>query len=200
MAECQLTSLSQSPGEEIAFTARQKIHSHSQIFRYGRSIFCLPHRLKFSDFFDLCLHWVSVVCDIYTPSFLCTLELKQWQVQFGTQILTRDLLLPWCCCLLPAVLYSFFRTLGLGPDLSHRYCPNADHMSHDFPAAAAIAAAASQLYLHRYVSEVGVCNDKSQDATKEGCNCSRRQDDAAHSIYLDSKLLQCAKKYRKCRF
>ena len=66
-------------------------------------------------------------------------------------------------------------------------------MSHDFPAAAtaaaAAAAAASQLYLHRYVSEVGVCNDKSQDATKEGCNCSRRQDDAAHSICLDSKLL-----------
>ena len=124
---------------------------------------------------------------LYTK-FLCTLELKQWQVQFGTQILTRDLLLP---CLLPAVLYSFFRTLGLGPDLSHRYCPNADHMSHDFPAAAApaAAAAASQLYLHRYVSEVGVCNDKSQDATKEGCNCSRRQDDAGHSIYLDNKLL-----------
>ena len=25
------------------------------------SIFCLPHRPKFSDFFDLCPHWVSVV-------------------------------------------------------------------------------------------------------------------------------------------
>ena len=50
-----------TPREEIAFTARPKIHSHSQIFRYGRSIFCLPHRPKFSDFFDLCLHWVSVV-------------------------------------------------------------------------------------------------------------------------------------------
>ena len=47
--------------EEIVFTARPKINSHSQIFRYGRSIFCLPHRSKFSDFFDLCLHWVSVV-------------------------------------------------------------------------------------------------------------------------------------------
>ena len=46
----------------------------------------------------------------------------------------------------------------------------------------------SSTYQHRYVSEVGVCNDKSQDATEEGCNCSRRQDDAAHSIYLDSKL------------
>ena len=39
-----------TPGEEIAFTARPKINSHSQIFR--------P---KFSDFFDLWLHWVSVV-------------------------------------------------------------------------------------------------------------------------------------------
>ena len=50
-----------TPGEEIAFTSRPKINSHSQIFRYGRSIFCLPHRPKFSGFFDLCLHWVSVV-------------------------------------------------------------------------------------------------------------------------------------------
>ena len=49
--------------EEITFTARPKINSHFQIFRYGRSIFCLPHRPKFSDFFDLCLHWVSVVRD-----------------------------------------------------------------------------------------------------------------------------------------
>ena len=50
-----------TPSEEIALTARPKIHFHSQIFMYGRSIFCLPHRPKFSDFFDLCLHWVSVV-------------------------------------------------------------------------------------------------------------------------------------------
>ena len=48
-----------TPSKEIAFTARSKMHS--QIFRYDRSIFCLPHRPKFSDFFDLCLHWVSVV-------------------------------------------------------------------------------------------------------------------------------------------
>ena len=48
-----------TPREEIAFTARPKIPS--QIFGYGRSIFCLPHRLKFSDIFDLCLHWASVV-------------------------------------------------------------------------------------------------------------------------------------------
>ena len=51
----------QAPGEEIAFTARRKIKSQSQIFRYVQSIFCLPHRPKISDFFDLCLHWVSVV-------------------------------------------------------------------------------------------------------------------------------------------
>ena len=44
--------------EEIAFTARPKIHFHSQIFSYGWSIFCLPHRPNFSD---LCLHWLSVV-------------------------------------------------------------------------------------------------------------------------------------------
>ena len=34
---------------EIAFTAWSKIQSQSQIFRYGRSIFCLPHRPNFSD-------------------------------------------------------------------------------------------------------------------------------------------------------
>ena len=50
-----------TPREEIAFTARPKIQSQSQIFRYGRSIFCLPHQPNFSDIFYLCLHWVSVV-------------------------------------------------------------------------------------------------------------------------------------------
>ena len=49
-----------TPREEIAFTARPKIHSHS-LFRYRQSIFNLPHRPNFSDIFDLCLHWVSVV-------------------------------------------------------------------------------------------------------------------------------------------
>ena len=46
--------------EEIAFTAWATIQSQSQNFRYGQSIFCLPHRPNFSDIFDLCLHWVSV--------------------------------------------------------------------------------------------------------------------------------------------
>ena len=40
-----------------------KIHSYSQICRCGQSIFCLSHRPKFSDFFNLYLHWVSIVCD-----------------------------------------------------------------------------------------------------------------------------------------
>ena len=48
----------QTPGEEIAFTARPKINSDSQIFRYGRSIILSAHQPKFSDFFDLFLHWV----------------------------------------------------------------------------------------------------------------------------------------------
>jgi hypothetical protein len=52
---------SRRPREEIVFIARPKIQSQSQIFRYGQSIFCLPHRPNFSDIFDLCLHWVSVV-------------------------------------------------------------------------------------------------------------------------------------------
>ena len=50
-------------GEEIAFTAQPKSNSQSQILRYSQIIFCLPYRPKFSDFFDLCLHWVCVVCD-----------------------------------------------------------------------------------------------------------------------------------------
>ena len=48
------------PREEIAFTARPKIHSHSQFF----NIFCLPHQPKFSGIFDLCLHWVSVILTV----------------------------------------------------------------------------------------------------------------------------------------
>ena len=57
-----------TPGEEIAFTARPKIQSQSQIFRYGGSIFYLPHWPKFSDIFDLCLHWMSVVRDVNLDS------------------------------------------------------------------------------------------------------------------------------------
>jgi hypothetical protein len=59
-----------TPGEEIAFTAQPKIKSQSKMFLYGRSIFCLPHRPKISDFFDLCLHWVSVVRGIDHPAII----------------------------------------------------------------------------------------------------------------------------------
>ena len=50
-----------TPCKVITFSARPKINTHSQIFRYAQSIFCLRHWPKFSDFFDLCLHWVFVV-------------------------------------------------------------------------------------------------------------------------------------------
>ena len=40
----------------------------AQIFRYGRNIFCLPHLPNFSDIFDLCLHWVSVVRAFTNPN------------------------------------------------------------------------------------------------------------------------------------
>ena len=60
---CSLCSITDYGRPEIASTAQPKIQSQSQIFSYGRSIFCLPHGPKISDFFDLCLHWVSVVRD-----------------------------------------------------------------------------------------------------------------------------------------
>jgi hypothetical protein len=62
-----------TPREEIAFTLQPKIQSQSQIFRYGGSKVCLPNRPNFSDIFDLCLHWVTVVRVpfhniVYSPS------------------------------------------------------------------------------------------------------------------------------------
>ena len=70
-----------TPREEKAFTARPKIHSHSQIFRYGQSIFCLPLRPNFSDIFDLCLHWMSVVRDnmyvhVYSHLIKCNVKCR----------------------------------------------------------------------------------------------------------------------------
>jgi hypothetical protein len=57
------------PREEIAFTPRPELHSHSQIFWYGQSIFCLPHWPNFSDIFDSRLHWGSVVREKYVANF-----------------------------------------------------------------------------------------------------------------------------------
>ena len=39
---------------------------------YGRSIFCQPHRPKCLDFFDLCLHWLSVVLVLKSHDSLFT--------------------------------------------------------------------------------------------------------------------------------
>ena len=79
-----------TPREEIPFTARPKIHSHSQIFRYGGSIFCLPHRPIFSDILDLCLHWVSVVRGRW--SFVRDLQVcwkfdaQHWNAKFAVEV------------------------------------------------------------------------------------------------------------------
>ena len=70
-----------TPREEIAFNARPKIQSQSQIIKYGGSIFCLPHRPNFSDIFDLCLHWVSVV----RGHTHCGCQMvKSWFIVLGT--------------------------------------------------------------------------------------------------------------------
>ena len=66
-----------TPREEIPFTARPKTQSQSQIFRYGGSIFCLPHRTNFPDIFDLCLHWVSVVRGITPPLLQFSANIKE---------------------------------------------------------------------------------------------------------------------------
>ena len=86
----------QMPWDEVVFTKWRKIHSHSQIFRYGRSIFCLPHWPKLSYFFDLCLHFTSVVRGLslswgeiqwywnnYCQSSFCTANLFKAIVTFS---------------------------------------------------------------------------------------------------------------------
>ena len=82
-----------TPREGIAFTARPKIQSQSQIFRYGWSIFCLPHRPNFSDIFNLCLHWMSIVrardCNIHTslsyPLFKRSQDRKGYLLYIATK-------------------------------------------------------------------------------------------------------------------
>ena len=83
----------------MAFTARPKIHSHSQIFRYGGSIFCLPHRPIFSDIFDLCLHWVSVVRDI-----------DYWGVPKGIFLCKKHL--DQICVLIDLIKYKYARKVS----------------------------------------------------------------------------------------
>ena len=77
-----------TPREEIAFCVWPKIQSQSQIARYGRSIFCLRHPPNFSDTFDLCLHWVSVVRGKNNQKFMML-----WaSCTFGGQ---KNLFSPW---------------------------------------------------------------------------------------------------------
>ena len=56
-----------TPRKEIALTEWPKIPSHSQIFRYGKSLFFLPYRPNFSDIFDLCFHRMSLVRGSWGP-------------------------------------------------------------------------------------------------------------------------------------
>ena len=49
-----------TPREEIVFIARPKIHSHSQIFRYGQSIFCLSDQGSI-------LIWITLLWTILKP-------------------------------------------------------------------------------------------------------------------------------------
>ena len=82
------------PREEIAFTARPKIHSQSQIFRYSRSIFCLSHRPNFSDILDLCLHWVSVQCpQSVIRTDVMSLNIRGFRFRRWHSALTRGLFL-----------------------------------------------------------------------------------------------------------
>ena len=66
------------PGEKIAWTAQLNIKSQSQICMYGWSIFCLPHWPKISDFFDLCLHWVSIVRALKHAKTNCGRHRNHW--------------------------------------------------------------------------------------------------------------------------
>ena len=83
-----------TPTEEIAFTALPKILSHSQIFRYGQSIFCLPHRLNFSGILDLCLHWVSVVRDENQRN--CKYSFRNHFIPLFCQLLKNATFLSFC--------------------------------------------------------------------------------------------------------
>ena len=56
------------------------------MFRYGQSIFCLPLWPKFSDIFDLCLHWVSVVRDQpYFPSMCMVCRKPEFAISLSSE-------------------------------------------------------------------------------------------------------------------
>ena len=50
-----------TPGEEIAFTARPKFTPTPKFLGTAEAYFVCHIGPSFQNFFDLCLHWVSVV-------------------------------------------------------------------------------------------------------------------------------------------
>ena len=51
---------------------------------YSQGIFCLPHQPDFSDIFDICLHWVSVVREFkhWTHTYFILFDLIGWREHF----------------------------------------------------------------------------------------------------------------------
>ena len=95
-----------TPREEIAFTARPKIHSHSQIFRYSWSIFCLPYRPNFSGIFDLCLNWVSI--EIISMSNENQLYYSFWEFSWNTHLEISSVKILLTYLLTFAVAWSYY--------------------------------------------------------------------------------------------
>ena len=116
-----------TPGEEIAFAARPKIKSQSQIYSYVRSIFCLPHPPKISGFFDLCLHWVSVVpaesCSertchqaVWEGICYCMYSILVYLLPTYTLLFTSvHCALLYCCCYRGSLSVSLFRSTSVIP-------------------------------------------------------------------------------------
>ena len=87
--------------EEIALTARPKIQSQSQIFRYGRSIFCLPH---WPNFIDYWFYWFMPSLGVHSPwyerSFLPAVSsrtLWSYHIIFWSSHTTPSLARPRVC-------------------------------------------------------------------------------------------------------
>ena len=51
------------PERKFSSLHGRKFNPNPKFLSTAEAYFCLPHRPNFSDIFDLCLHWVSVVRD-----------------------------------------------------------------------------------------------------------------------------------------
>ena len=49
----------------------RKLNPNPKFLGMAEAYFCLPHRPNFSDFFDLCRHWVSVVRGFIYANIKC---------------------------------------------------------------------------------------------------------------------------------